>query len=143
MRTKLMLAFALVAARAAPPHLALTRRHVASFVDKWTPQVVGGKLVSMTGVDPYVRAKIAMQNADGALLSEDHDLYLVSHLDGGMLLHACLWGPESFSPMRKAQAFQALLRWHRAVDANASINPELLPEDDREAWARARAWFTE
>ena len=31
----------------------------------------------------------------------------------------------------------------RAVDANASINPELLPEDDREAWARARAWFTE
>lgn len=127
----------------ATPHFALSRCHVPPFIDKWTPQVVGGQLVSMTGVEPYVRAKIAMLDSDGAVLSEAHDLFLVSHLDGGMLLRACLWGPKSSTILSKVQAFQTLLRWHRGVDAKATINPELLSADDRAAWVRAEAWYTE
>lgn len=132
-----------MASTALKPHLALEKPHVAALVDKWMPQQVNGNLVSVSGVEPYVRAKIAMLTADGGLLSEKHDLFIVNHVDGGMVLRTCLWGPDSCQTFGKVDAFRSLLQWHNAVEPNATIVDNLLSDQDSEDWFRAQMWYAE
>ena len=63
----LMAVFAIVV-----PHLYLNKEHAKQLLTKWKPQIVAGNIISVTGVQAYANAVIAMeQTCSGALVRFD------------------------------------------------------------------------
>ena len=100
-------------------HLFLRPPEAALFLDRWAPQAVVGQLISASGVNDYVRAKLYLHKGDGILVQEDTlHVFVVSRMaaDGGeeedkeeaYVVHTCLWNGRDVD--RRA-CVRHLLRW--------------------------------
>ena len=87
----------------------------ASFSTRWRPQIVAGNIVSVTGVDRYVNARIALQDSRcaGAVLQRSDSghasLYILKRDDRKQLHISCiLWHPHK----RMLMDMIHLRKWH-------------------------------
>ena len=54
------------------PHLYLNKEHAKQFLTKWKPQIVANNILSVSGVQSYTNAVIALENTcNGALVRFD------------------------------------------------------------------------
>jgi len=115
-------------------HAYLDRGAAISFLHKWKPQVVGESLVSVTGVDSYTRARIALECdlSSGVLVGESMDTFVASFAQKNRTkIIAVLW---SSPDAPKIERFRALRVWHYNNFPSLSMDGSSINDDDHDPW---------
>ena len=111
----LVSATACAAVRVAP-HTVFDHTATASLVGKWKPQVVGGMLTSVTGVDRYARARVQLQQHRSqtvlGILDAHSNLYVVTLRDA-----AAPWNPSGAAADMHPEVAAAVPSPHVSCDS--------------------------
>ena len=118
-------------------HLFLARQEAQLVARLWQPQAVGGRLVSMSGLNDYARARIELHDraCRGAVLQQagpgERALFVVREEPdrAGWGVTCVLWSPsvDKLDSMRKVRAW--------AADLSPSLHGDaLLDEQERDLW---------
>jgi chitinase len=95
-------------------HLFLRMPEASRFVDRWAPQAVVGQLVSASGVNDYVRAKLYLQKGDGIFVQEKTlHVFVVGNVTveenkEAYVVHTCLWNGRDVD---RAACVRDLIEW--------------------------------
>ena len=121
----------------------LDKGAIGKFTSKWAPQFFLERVVSSTGLDAYVRAKIALREADGALLLTDtHDLFLIkSEVGVKTTVLACLWGTPFANMTHKVESFHALHEWYARWAPSIALRADLSCPQESQDWLLSTIWF--
>ena len=75
------------------PFLFLEPSFARQYIHRWRPQIVAGNLVSVTGVKPYAKAMITLENPDcvGMLCTRENSAFLIVRRNSTDFVACCLW----------------------------------------------------
>lgn len=103
------------------PHLYLDAAHAKQFLGKWRPQIVAGSIISVTGVNAYANAMIAMERrtCGGALVRFDSApcMFIVS-IDANVTV---VQSSMLSAPSDMAVLMDDLRVWHEATFPNSVL----------------------
>ena len=106
-------------------HLFLRGPEARLFVDRWAPQAVIGQLVSASGVNDYVRAKLYLQKGDGIFVQEETlHVFVVGNVtkeeNHTYVVHTCLWNGRDVD---RAACVRDLVAWGDATGVEVVPGP--------------------
>jgi hypothetical protein len=112
-------------------HLWASRAHARSLARRWQPQVVDGRLVSVYGVDAYVRACAALAHPRASALVQASDdglaLFVLQRVPDRVRVVACLWPTPAYTADARVRVFEDAHQWYRdAFDEPLWITGEAL-----------------
>ena len=100
-----------------------------SYLNRWRPQFAADRLVSVTSVSDYVRARISLENDSmGSLVSEQGDVVFVLGKEDGFTVPLLSILAQDVGT--KLEACRDLRAWNHITEWDAS----LLGEEDTTIW---------
>lgn len=117
------------------PHLFLDRTEALTYVARWKPQVVAGRVVSVSGVGAYTRALLHVR-ADacvGMLCTDANVAFVLHRTNGTECVSSVLWN----GPRPSVAAFRALRAWYRHHGIPLP-DARMLTDHERDLWEVSR-----
>ena len=114
------------------PFLFLEPSFGKQYIHRWRPQIVAGNLVSVTGVQPYAKALITLENPEcvGLLCTAENSAFLIVRRNNTDFVACCLW--PGYKPEK--EEVTALKEWYDKMLPDVVLSGSMLEGLDRQTF---------
>ena len=116
-------------------HLFLNVDAASTFVQRYRPRMVDGRIMYTTDMRAYGRARQQCERGASAILQlnrDDYNLFLVRRRASALVLVGCIWGRTCTRPM--PESFRQLRAWTASLDTVLVHSPRDLEVAEQLSW---------